>query len=42
VERCVCGTAPGAAITGPDPEDDLIDHTGRLLRIMADCGGCVR
>lgn len=27
------------AITAPDADDQLIDHTGRLLRIMADCGG---
>ncbi|MEU7742109.1 hypothetical protein [Nonomuraea sp. NPDC049158] len=27
------------AITGPDVDDDLIDHTGRLLKTMADCGG---
>ncbi len=27
------------AITSTDADDDLIDHTGRLLRIMADCGG---
>ncbi|MFI7079616.1 hypothetical protein ACIBO1_20160 [Micromonospora sp. NPDC049903] len=27
------------AITGTDVDDDLVDHTGRLLRIMADCGG---
>ncbi|MFI5490344.1 hypothetical protein [Micromonospora echinaurantiaca] len=27
------------AIVGTDVDDDLIDHTGRLLKIMADCGG---
>ena len=27
------------AITRPDADDDLVDHTGRLLRIMAGCGG---
>ncbi|MFG1837353.1 hypothetical protein ACGFH8_02810 [Micromonospora sp. NPDC049175] len=27
------------AITGTDADDELIDHTGRLLRIMADCDG---
>ncbi|MET7419981.1 hypothetical protein [Dactylosporangium sp. NPDC005555] len=27
------------AITGADVDDDLIDHTGRLLKTMADCGG---
>ncbi len=27
------------AITGTDVADDVIDHTGRLLRIMLDCGG---
>ena len=27
------------AITGIDVDDELIDHTGRLLRVMADCGG---
>ncbi|SCF05683.1 hypothetical protein [Micromonospora chokoriensis] len=27
------------AITSPDADDDLIDHTGRLLRTMADCAG---
>lgn len=27
------------AITSTDADDELIDHTGRLLRIMADCGG---
>ncbi|RZT79543.1 hypothetical protein EV382_2757 [Micromonospora violae] len=27
------------AITSTDVDDELIDHTGRLLRIMADCGG---
>ncbi|BEL04485.1 hypothetical protein Q0Z83_026760 [Actinoplanes sichuanensis] len=27
------------AVTRTDVDDDLIDHTGRLLRIMADCGG---
>jgi hypothetical protein len=27
------------AVTGTYVDDDLIDHTGRLLRIMADCGG---
>jgi hypothetical protein len=27
------------AITSTDADDDLIDHTGRLLRTMADCGG---
>ncbi|MFI7152872.1 hypothetical protein ACIBO2_48805 [Nonomuraea sp. NPDC050022] len=27
------------ATTGPDVDDDLIDHTGRLLKTMADCGG---
>ena len=27
------------AVTSTDVDDDLIDHTGRLLRIMADCGG---
>ncbi|GIE89571.1 hypothetical protein Are01nite_60510 [Actinoplanes regularis] len=27
------------AITGADVDDDLIDHTGRLLKAMADCGG---
>ncbi len=27
------------AITSADADDDLIDHTGRLLRTMADCGG---
>jgi hypothetical protein len=26
------------AVTGTDVDDDLVDHTGRLLRIMADCG----
>ncbi len=28
-----------AAITGPEVDDDLIDHTGRILGVMADCGG---
>ncbi|HWS34924.1 MAG TPA: hypothetical protein VN408_19565 [Actinoplanes sp.] len=27
------------AITAPDADDDLVDHTGRLLRIMAGCDG---
>ncbi|MEU9021389.1 hypothetical protein [Actinomadura sp. NPDC048394] len=27
------------AITGDAPDDELIDHTGRLLAIMAGCGG---
>jgi hypothetical protein len=27
------------AITGTDVDDDLIDHTGRLLKTMADCAG---
>ena len=27
------------AIVGNDVDDDLVDHTGRLLKIMADCGG---
>ncbi|MFD1084787.1 hypothetical protein [Micromonospora andamanensis] len=27
------------AITSTDVDDDLVDHTGRLLRVMADCGG---
>ncbi len=27
------------AITSANPDDELIDHTGRLLRTMADCGG---
>lgn len=27
------------AITRADPDDELVDHTGRLLAIMADCGG---
>lgn len=27
------------AILEPDADDDLVDHTGRLLKIMADCGG---
>jgi hypothetical protein len=27
------------AVIGPDVDDDVIDHTGRLLKIMADCGG---
>ncbi|MET8373860.1 hypothetical protein ACPXB1_30305 [Micromonospora sp. DT68] len=27
------------AITSTDADDDLIDHTGRLLRTMADCDG---
>jgi hypothetical protein len=27
------------AITAPDADDQVIDHTGRLLRIMAGCGG---
>ncbi|WP_406063081.1 hypothetical protein [Micromonospora sp. NBC_00860] len=27
------------AITSTDADDELIDHTGRLLRTMADCGG---
>jgi hypothetical protein len=27
------------AITGTEVDDDLIDHTGRLLKTMADCGG---
>ncbi|MCO6009997.1 hypothetical protein NE236_34005 [Actinoallomurus purpureus] len=27
------------AIIAPDADDELIDHTGRLLRIMADCSG---
>ncbi|GLW35210.1 hypothetical protein Areg01_81460 [Actinoplanes regularis] len=27
------------AVTRADVDDELIDHTGRLLRIMADCGG---
>ncbi|MFI7468797.1 hypothetical protein [Nonomuraea sp. NPDC049646] len=27
------------AITAPDPDDDLIDHTGRLLSLMADNNG---
>jgi hypothetical protein len=22
-----------------DIDEDLVDHTGRLLRVMADCGG---
>ncbi|MFN8075125.1 MAG: hypothetical protein U0Q15_06845 [Kineosporiaceae bacterium] len=27
------------AITAPSPDDELIDHTGRLLHLMADAGG---
>ncbi|TDV56261.1 hypothetical protein [Actinophytocola oryzae] len=27
------------AITGTDIDDDLVDHTGRVLRIMTDCDG---
>nr|MDT0659119.1 hypothetical protein [Micromonospora sp. DSM 115978] len=27
------------AIVGTDVDDDLVDHTGRVLRIMADCSG---
>lgn len=27
------------AITSTGPDDDLIDHTGRLLRVMTDCAG---
>ncbi|MFI5893767.1 hypothetical protein ACIA5D_27060 [Actinoplanes sp. NPDC051513] len=27
------------AITSTDTDDELIDHTGRLLRVMTDCGG---
>ncbi|MEU2665517.1 hypothetical protein ACLQ20_24770 [Micromonospora sp. DT46] len=27
------------AITGTETDDDLVDHTGRLLKIMAGCGG---
>jgi hypothetical protein len=27
------------AITSTGADDDLVDHTGRLLRTMADCGG---
>ncbi|WP_198543156.1 hypothetical protein [Pseudofrankia sp. BMG5.36] len=27
------------AIVGTDVDDELLDHTGRLLKIMADCGG---
>ncbi|MEV4141689.1 hypothetical protein AB0J72_57240 [Dactylosporangium sp. NPDC049742] len=27
------------AITGADVDDDLVDHTGRLLAVMADCDG---
>jgi hypothetical protein len=27
------------AIVDDDADDDVIDHTGRLLRILADCGG---
>ncbi|MGX4690717.1 hypothetical protein [Streptomyces sp. JNUCC 63] len=27
------------AIVGTEVDDDLVDHTGRLLKIMADCGG---
>lgn len=27
------------AITDTDADDDLVDHTGRLLKIMAGCGG---
>jgi hypothetical protein len=27
------------AITGTDVDDELVDHTGRLLNIMTDCGG---
>jgi hypothetical protein len=27
------------AIAGTDVDDDLVDHTGRLLKIMAGCGG---
>ncbi|WP_198318643.1 hypothetical protein [Pseudofrankia inefficax] len=27
------------AIVGTDVDDELVDHTGRLLKIMADCGG---
>jgi hypothetical protein len=27
------------AITQPDADDELVDHTGRLLRTMADCNG---
>jgi hypothetical protein len=27
------------AITDPRADDDLIDNTGRLLKVMADCGG---
>jgi hypothetical protein len=28
-----------ATITSANADDELIDHTGRLLRTMADCGG---
>jgi len=27
------------AITSTQVDDDLVDHTGRLLKVMADCGG---
>ncbi|MGW4463003.1 hypothetical protein [Micromonospora sp. NPDC004704] len=27
------------AITQPDTDDDLVDHTGRVLKIMTGCGG---
>ncbi|MFD8075543.1 hypothetical protein ACFV3E_23185 [Streptomyces sp. NPDC059718] len=27
------------AIVGTEVDDDLVDHTGRLMRLMADCGG---
>ncbi len=27
------------AITGAEVDDDLVDHTGRLLRVMSDCHG---
>ncbi|WP_405764038.1 hypothetical protein OG539_01955 [Actinacidiphila glaucinigra] len=27
------------AIVATEVDDDLVDHTGRLLRLMADCGG---
>jgi hypothetical protein len=27
------------AVTTADPDDELVDHTGRLLAVMANCGG---
>lgn len=27
------------AITGTETDDDLVDHTGRLLKILTECGG---